>query len=118
MAKTVMVVDDDPEVNESITALLEGNGYATISANSGDDCLEMLKSMAPDLILLDIMMPGTPAKEIINKIKGMKIIFLSGVKMSEHQKSELLKGNIVDFIQKPFDIDDFTNKIKTILGDD
>ena len=70
------------------------------------------------MILMDIMMPGTPVKDVIPKLpKTIKIAYLSVVRTSEAEKEDLLKvGNIVDFIQKPFDINDLLAKVKRIVG--
>ena len=59
------------------------------------------------IILLDIMMPGTSVREIIPKLKGYKVVYLSVVRTSEAEKEALMNSKtIVDFIQKPFDIDE------------
>ena len=64
--ETVLIVDDEPDNITIIRTVLEANKYNVISAVNADDCLKQIKSGAtPDLILMDIMMPGTPVKEII-----------------------------------------------------
>ena len=115
--KLIMVVDDEPDVQSTVKTVLERNKYKVVTANNGDDCLEKLKTEKPDLILMDIMMPGTSVKDVVAKIKGIKIAYLSVVRTSEAEKEELLKAkNIVDFIQKPFDINDLLKKVKKIVG--
>jgi len=115
--KIVMVVDDEADIRSSVKTILEKEGYEVATAVSGDDCLKKLKSVKPNLILMDIMMPGTPVREIIPKIKGTKIAYLSVVRTSEAEKEELLgQSNIVDFIQKPFDIADLVKRVKKIVG--
>lgn len=117
MAKTIMVVDDEPDIRQSVKTVLVKNGYKVITAINGGDCLDKLKSAKPDLILMDIMMPGNPVKDVIPKIKGIKIAYLSAVRISEAEKEALLQEkNIVDFIQKPFDIDDLLKRVKKIAG--
>ena len=66
--KTIMVVDDEPDVLLSIVQILEANDYSTIEARDGYACLEKLKEEVPDLILLDIMMPGLTSMQILNSI--------------------------------------------------
>jgi DNA-binding response OmpR family regulator len=64
------------------------------------------------------MMPGTPVKEIIEKIENIKIAFLSVVRTSEAEKRDLLRQkNIVDFIQKPFDVNDLIKRIEAVLNE-
>lgn len=113
--KTILVVDDEKDIRDSVKTILEKEGYKVATANNADDCLKKLKTIKPDLILMDIMMPGTPVKEIIPKIKT-KIAFLSVVRTSEAEKEELMKSkNIKDFIQKPFDIDELVKRVKKLL---
>ncbi|MCX8175278.1 MAG: response regulator [Candidatus Micrarchaeota archaeon] len=117
MAKTIMVVDDEEDIRSTVKTVLEKKGYKVVVAVNGDDCLKKLNKCKPDLILMDIMMPGTPVKEIIPKIKNAKIAYLSVVRTGEAEREELLKEkNIVDFIQKPFDIEELLSRIKKILG--
>ena len=117
MAKKILVVDDEPDIRNSVKLILEKEGYEVATAVNGDDCLKKLTKSKPDLILLDIMMPGTPVREVVKKIKGSKIAYLSVVRTSEAEKEQLLKSsNIVDFIQKPFDIKDLIKRVKKIVG--
>jgi len=116
--KTIMIVDDEKDIRETIKTLLESEGYEIITAEDGDDALKKLKKGKKiDLILLDIMMPGTPAKEVVKKVKDIKIIFVSVVKTSESEKKDLFKqDNVVGYIQKPFDTDDLIKKVKDAIG--
>ncbi len=117
MRKTIMVVDDEPDVRNTVKTVLEKNGYTIVAAIDGDDCLKKLPEQKVDLILMDIMMPGTPVREIVKKIKDIKISYLSVVRTSEAEKEDLMKSkNIVDFIQKPFDIVDLVKRVKKIIG--
>jgi CheY-like chemotaxis protein len=115
--KTIMVVDDEPDNIETVKTVLEENDYEVIPCSNGDECLKKLKKQKVDLILMDIMMPGTPVKQVISKIKKTKIAYLTVVRVSEAEKEALLKKkNIVDFIPKPFDIDDLLKRVKKIVG--
>jgi CheY-like chemotaxis protein len=116
--KTIMVVDDEPDNITIVKNILEANNYNVISAVNGDNCLKKLKSREkPDLILMDIMMPGTPVSQIIPQIKEFKIVYLTVVRISEAKKQGLLgQKNVVDFIQKPFDINELLEKVKKIVG--
>ncbi|MFH1682591.1 MAG: response regulator [Candidatus Woesearchaeota archaeon] len=118
MKKTIMIVDDEPDNLTTVQTILEKKGYGVITAVNGDDCLKKLKDgEKPDLILMDIMMPGTPVKEVVKKIKGIKIAYLSVVRTSEAEKEDLLgQKNIVGFIQKPFDINELLERVKKIIG--
>jgi two-component system alkaline phosphatase synthesis response regulator PhoP len=108
-AKTVMIVDDEPGVLNMIARILEANNYRTIKAKDGQECLEELKEEVPDVILLDIMMPGLATKEILSAIEGdgrlseVRIILLSAIHLPEAEEKGLLAGKqVVDFIEKSF----------------
>ena len=117
MTKTIMVVDDEADIRETVKTVLEKEGYSVVTAVSGDDALKKAGVAKPDLILMDIMMPGTPVKDIVPKLKGSKVAYLSVVRTSEAEKEDLMKAkNIVDFIQKPFDIKDLVARVKKLVG--
>lgn len=114
---TIMIVDDEPDIISTVNAVLEANDYDVVTAVDGDDCLEKLPNQKVDLILMDIMMPGTPVKEVIPQIKDTKIAYLSVVRVSEAEKEDLMKlENIVDFIQKPFDINTLLERVKKLTA--
>ncbi|MDH7507146.1 MAG: response regulator [Candidatus Thermoplasmatota archaeon] len=116
MQKTILVVDDEQDIRDSVKLILEKNGYKVESAVDGDDCLKKVSKLKPDLILLDIMMPGLPIDEVIKKIKDIKIAFMSVVRISEARKKGLCKqDNIVDFFQKPFNVSDLIDRVRLIL---
>ena len=117
MKKTILIVDDEEDIRETVRTIMEKEGYRVLVAVNGDDCLKQLKTEKPDLILMDIMMPGTPVREVVKKIKGVKIAYLSVVRTSEAEKEELLgQKNVVDFIQKPFDVKDLAKRVKKLVG--
>lgn len=115
--KNILVVDDEPDNITTVKTILETNNYTVFTAVNGDDCLKQVKSgVKVDLILMDVMMPGTPVSKIIPKIRDIPIAYLTVVRMSEAEKEELLgQKNVVDFIQKPFDIDDLLRRVKKIV---
>ncbi|MCW3134757.1 MAG: response regulator [Methanophagales archaeon] len=117
--KTIMIVDDEPDVLLSVGQILEANNYRTIKAKDGHECLEKLKEEIPDVLLLDIMMPGLTSKEILNAIEkdsrfaGIKIIFLTAVHMLEAEEEDLLAlKQVVDFIGKPFTMRELLDAIE------
>ena len=117
MKKTILIVDDEEDIRETVKTIMEKEGYRVLVAVNGDDCLKQLKTEKPDLILMDIMMPGTPVREVVKKIKGVKIAYLSVVRTSEAENEELLgQKNVVDFIQKPFDVKDLAKRVKKLVG--
>jgi len=99
-------VDDEEDIRSTVKMILEPQGYNVITAIDGDQCLEKLNETKPDLILLDIMMPGTP------------IAFMSVVRISEARKRGLTTNeNVVDFFQKPFNVQDLVSRVKMHVGE-
>lgn len=118
MVKTILVVDDEPDIRESVKMILEKNGYKVITAEDGDECLNIIQQTKPDLILLDIMMPGTPVIKVVKQISDIKIAFMSVVRISEARKMGLTEQeNIVDFFQKPFNVTDLIDRIELLIND-
>ena len=116
MGKTIMVVDDESDIRDAVKTVLEAEGYTVVAAVSADDALRQEAISNPDLILMDIMMPGTPVGEIIPKLRS-KVAYLSVVRTSEAEKENLMKSkNIVDFIQKPFDVEELIRRVKKLIG--
>ncbi|MEM5790469.1 MAG: response regulator [Candidatus Aenigmatarchaeota archaeon] len=121
MKKKVMIVDDEENMVELVRAILEKEGFEIISAYSGKECLEKLKEVKPDLILMDIMMPGITGKETVKKIrenpktKDIKVIFLTVVRLSEIGREELKELKAVDYITKPFENKDLVERVKRAL---
>jgi len=120
--KKVMVVDDEESLVELVSAILEREKYEVIKAADGQQCLDKLKSVKPDLILLDMMMPGMSGREVCEKIrknpktKNLKVAFLTVAKFSETGKDILVRMNVLDYITKPFDNDDLVRRVKKIVG--
>ena len=99
--KTIMVVDDEPDIRNTVKLIMEKEGYNVITAVNGDDCLKKVQKVKPNLILLDIMMPGTPVREIVPQLKGIKVVYLSVVRVSEAEKENLMKSknkNIIYYL--------------------
>ena len=115
--KTILVVDDEQDIRDTVKTILDKNGYRVLLAVDGDDCLKKLKNSKVDLILLDIMMPGTPVKVILKKIKNIPVIFLTVVRTSEVEKESMLDNkNILGFIQKPFSAEHLLGEVKKLVG--
>lgn len=118
--KKIMVVDDEESLTELVKAILEQEDYEVTVASNGEECLEKLKTVKPDLVLLDMMMPGMSGREVCERIRGnpetkdLKIAFITVAKFSETGKDTLSKMNVLDYITKPFDNDDLVKRVKKI----
>jgi DNA-binding response OmpR family regulator len=115
--KKIMIVDDEKDLRELLNLVMQNEGFETLMAENGTDLLKKIDKFQPDLIVLDIIMPGPTTKEILEKLKekkcNPKTIILTVVRFSNEEKEELFKiGNVVDCINKPFDMDDLINSVK------
>ena len=120
--KSIMVVDDEDSLLKLLSAILDAEGYEVLTASNGEACLEKLKSVKPDLILLDMMMPGMSGREVCEhirenpKTKGLRVAFLTVAKFSETGKGVLERMNVLDYITKPFENDDLVRRVKLALS--
>lgn len=113
----VMVVDDEPDMREMLDLMMQKEGFETEMAEDGADFLEKVDRFQPDLVTLDVMMPGLRTEEILEKLKEKKskpkIILLTVVRYSGEEREKMLKTNsIVGYIKKPFDLDHLIDIVK------
>ena len=111
---TIAVIDDDQHINEMLTDLLTREGYSVINAYSGTEAVYLLSQNVPDLVLLDLMMPGLSGEEVLSQIKEVPVIVMSA-KADIQNKVELLLGGAADYITKPFSMEELTFRIEAIL---
>jgi DNA-binding response OmpR family regulator len=117
MAQKVMVVDDESDLREMINLMMQKEGYETHTAENGIDFLDHIDEFNPDVVTLDVMMPGITTKEILDRLKEKqckpKIILLTVVRFSEEEKNKILEmGNVVDYVTKPFEFTELVDTVK------
>ena len=100
--QTILIIDDDAAIGNLEQEVLERAGYAVLRAYSGTEALLLLKSSRPDLILLDLMLPGLSGEEVLPRIQGIPVIVISA-KTAVQDKVDLLLGGAADYLTKPFD---------------
>jgi len=119
-ARRVMVVDDDEEIVEMTRLILESGGYRVIPALSGEEALKSVSAAQPDLILLDINMPGMDGWEILKLLKvdddtqGIPVAMFS-IKFELREKVHGLKEGAFDYITKPFSYDELLERVDRIF---
>jgi CheY-like chemotaxis protein len=118
--KVVLVVDDNPGVRELVCMILEDAGLEIETASNGEEALDMAKRIHPDLVILDVMMPGMDGWETAAYLldepdtSDIPIIFLTARAKTEEQ----LRGwemPIFDYITKPFTADDLLDRVFSVL---
>jgi DNA-binding response OmpR family regulator len=116
----IMVVDDEPEITEIIEAFLDNAGYTVKVQNDPQVAVKMAAEMKPDLILLDIMMPGIDGYTICNRIKedpalgNIPVIFLTGKDSKDDQGRSFQVGGDM-FIKKPFSCERLLEIVNIVL---
>ena len=112
--KTILIIDDDMHIGNMLTEVLEREGYGVLRAYSGTEALMLLSTKTPDLILLDLMLPGLSGEEVLPKIKNIPVIVVSA-KIDVDNKVELLLGGAVDYVTKPFHTKELLARIAVAL---
>lgn len=108
--KHILIVDDDIHISNMLFEVLTKEGYKVSRAYSGTETLLLLSSEKPDLILLDLMLPGLTGEEVLEKIKDIPIIIVSA-KADINDKVNLLLNGAVDYITKPFNVKELLARI-------
>lgn len=113
--KTIAIVDDDVAIGDLLDELLQKSGYRTRRAWSGTEALYMLsQGPKPDLVLLDLMLPGLGGEELLPRLKGIPVIVLSARGESQDKVSLLLAG-AADYVTKPFNTQELLARIAVQL---
>lgn len=108
--KNILIIDDDLSIGNMVEEVLQKEGYSTMRAYSGTEALLILSSGTPDLILLDLMLPGLNGEEILPKMKDIPVIVVSA-KVGVDDKVNLLMSGAADYITKPFDTKELLARI-------
>ncbi|MBA7530032.1 Alkaline phosphatase synthesis transcriptional regulatory protein PhoP [subsurface metagenome] len=118
MLKKILIVEDDPGIQMSIKDEFESEGYHVFAANDGEKGLKMIKEQKPDLIILDIMLPGLDGYEVCKKLRregdNTPIIMLT-VKDKEIDKVLGLEFGADDYVTKPFSLRELLARVKSIF---
>lgn len=116
MPKKIMIIDDDPTVVRYLQAVFSDNGYATCTASSSSEALELVRQEKPDLITLDLQLPDEWGPRFYRKLrkekdlKDIPIIVISGIDGDHAVK------DAIAFIAKPFDPEKLIGIIKNTIG--
>ena len=99
--KNILIIDDDVHIGNVLEETLVNEGYTVSHAYSGTEALLVLSQSKPDLVLLDLMLPGLNGEEVLPHIKGIPVIVVSA-KVDIDNKVNLLLGGAADYLTKPF----------------
>ena len=121
MNDIIMIVDDSSFIVDGLVAILKRKGYKPLPAHSGDECLEILKTTLPDLILLDIMMEPMDGWETLDRLKsnpatkGIPVLMFSAKKLSPSEAQEH-SISIDDYVTKPVNPTQLMESIQRIFS--
>lgn len=119
--KRILVVDDETEQVELVKKRVEGEGYDVVAAYDGEEALNRVREKRPDLIILDIMLPGKNGHEICASLQAdsqfsdIPIIMLTAQGRAEDIKKGM-DGGAVSYMQKPFKMEVLLGIIKGVIG--
>lgn len=113
---SVLLVDDEPGILKILTIKLKQNGFETISTTSGAEAVELVRSMNPDTVLLDVLMPAMGGLEVLERIREFSkvpvIIFTANPKIIE-----IAQGmGVNDYVPKPYDPDKLVEKVRSVIS--
>lgn len=123
----IMVVDDDPDMRETLEMILGSAGYQVVTACNGEECLDKLKEERPDLLILDLLMPKMDGFEVCKALKDprrakyaqMPVIILSSIREGVSQRRyELETGvqlDVTDYVEKPVESPVLLERVGRIL---
>jgi CheY-like chemotaxis protein len=119
-ARLVLIVEDDKTTGDLLaSAFNEQRGYTALTVGNGDDALDALGRVDPDLLLLDIRMPGMSGLELYDRVRAdarfrsLPIVFETGT--GREHAAELRARGIATYIKKPFDLDELVRFVKRLV---
>jgi DNA-binding response OmpR family regulator len=118
MAEKILVADDEQEIRNLLEHFLKGQGYEVVLASDGNQALELAVEENPQLVILDIKMPGLDGLEVCKRLKEKeqtKLIPVIVITGFEDNKMEALDLGADDFVNKPFDMAEISSRVKSAL---
>ena len=117
----ILIADDDPDLRRLVRMYLESSEYTLIEANSGTDALEKILIECPDLVILDVMMPGMTGWEILRDMRtksgyaDIAVLMLTGIGAALNEMSSPMYG-ADDYLDKPFQEAELLTKVRRLLS--
>ena len=121
MKNSILIVEDNNDLQLLFQLVLESEGYEVVIANNGIDALDSIDAIRPQLILMDIMMPGVNGIEVARSIKqkqdyeSLPILLVSAIDRLLDRQLDYSKANGI--LYKPFDLDELVNKVEHFTSD-
>jgi DNA-binding response OmpR family regulator len=116
--KTVLIVDDEPDILVLLRLALEAAGYTTVEAADGQEALEVIRASHPDVVLLDVMMPrmdGWATLEHIAETGEHPRVIMVTAKTASRDRDRAMELGADDFVTKPFEPDQLVERMRRVL---
>jgi DNA-binding response OmpR family regulator len=119
--KTVLIVDDEPDILLLLRLALEVAGYSTVEASDGEEALEVIRSEHPDVVLLDVMMPGMDGwatLEHLGEIGEHPRVIMVTARTASRDRDRAIAMGADDFVTKPFEPAELVERMRQLLRDE
>lgn len=122
MSKRILIVDDEPNIVIPLEFLMKREGFEVSVARDGEEGLAAIRTQCPDLVILDVMMPGRSGFEVCEAVRadpglaGVRILMLTAKGREAEMKKGLALGADA-YVAKPFSTHDLVSRVKALLGD-
>ncbi|MBU4194771.1 MAG: response regulator [Actinobacteria bacterium] len=119
--KKILIVDDNEDILITYRVVLERMGYVVEAAHNGRECLEGIEEMKPDMVLLDVLLPGLSGPEVCRSIKetaqtkDIPVVAITA-SMSGETRNRMAEVGADEFLLKPVDVSDLNRVVKRFLG--
>ena len=113
--KKILLVDDDPSILKFLSIKLRISGYEVVVALNGQEALELVNSVKPDLMLLDVIMPVIDGFEVLERVRAVSKLPIIVFSAWPENTQKALSLGASDFVAKPLDMDDLVERIETLL---
>lgn len=120
--KTVVVVEDEPAVMSLLCMVLREQGYEVMTAGNGKDGIDRVLEEKPDLVLMDVLLPGVQGGEAIRYLKGQpglentKVVLMSSLRPEDFDRIFANRSGADAYLQKPFSTEDVLRAVETLLS--
>ena len=114
---TLLIADDERSIRDLLRDFFEAQGYAVVTAADGDEALARARDAAPDLVLLDVMMPGPDGFEVVRRLRrdGQTPVILLTARVAEMDRVVGLELGADDYVTKPFSLHEVAARVKAVL---